>query len=354
MLPDQEEVLTLFGTDRAMRKHDWVNILRGLVARLLFTGHVVICAKQYSQVLCDTKAWFMLILLAIIYAEFILLIVLRRGKEWKWFLLSILCYLLTVVPTLWILEIRSLKILVDGMNNNSCGNDSKISNETSTILGLQMTHQEWSVTLQQILLFVLIIGRWILPRGPVTSDQISQLLLIQIGIGADILEFSTEGLRLPEVQAQSSVVYVILAVWTASLFQFTLCLTLRKRRKPRANVKGFQKFKSFAGMCCATEVWSIVVTSSLQDGPFLLVRIYLISIQETQNQLLIFFMLKNILVLLLQCYRLWVLLNRRLDMRRSQRIAVKLGKVRHGVGDVGTLDSRNNGTLRPGIMDTKV
>lgn len=51
------------------------------------------------------------------------------------------------------------------------------------------------MALQQQLIFVLILGRWMLPKGKLTRDQLSQLLLVYIGIAADILEFSTEGLK---------------------------------------------------------------------------------------------------------------------------------------------------------------
>ena len=47
------------------------------------------------------------------------------------------------------------------------------------------------LTLHQVLLFVLVIGRWLLPKGDITRDQLSQLLLVFIGVGADILEFVT-------------------------------------------------------------------------------------------------------------------------------------------------------------------
>lgn len=43
--------------------------------------------------------------------------------------------------------------------------------------------------LEQMLLLVLILGRWLLPKGKLTHDQLSQLLLVYIGTAADIVEF---------------------------------------------------------------------------------------------------------------------------------------------------------------------
>ena len=38
-------------------------------------------------------------------------------------------------------------------------------------------------------MLILIIGRWLLPKGDLTREQLSQLLLVYIGTAADIIEF---------------------------------------------------------------------------------------------------------------------------------------------------------------------
>ena len=51
------------------------------------------------------------------------------------------------------------------------------------------------MALHQILLILLIVGKWLLPLGGgVTRDELSQLLLTLIGTAADILEFTSETL----------------------------------------------------------------------------------------------------------------------------------------------------------------
>lgn len=54
---------------------------------------------------------------------------------------------------------------------------------------LKLTSDQWIRMLEQMLLLVLILGRWLLPRGKLTHDQLSQLLLVYIGTAADIVEF---------------------------------------------------------------------------------------------------------------------------------------------------------------------
>lgn len=54
---------------------------------------------------------------------------------------------------------------------------------------------DWILVLHQILLILLIVGKWLLPvGGGVTRDKLAQLLLCFVGTAADILEFTTETL----------------------------------------------------------------------------------------------------------------------------------------------------------------
>lgn len=52
---------------------------------------------------------------------------------------------------------------------------------------------DWILALHQIVLILLIVGKWLLPLGSgVTREELSQLLLIFVGTAADILEFVSE------------------------------------------------------------------------------------------------------------------------------------------------------------------
>lgn len=113
---------------------------------------------------------------------------------------------------------------------------------------------DWILALHQILLILLIVGKWLLPLGGgVTRDELSQLLLIFVGTAADILEFTSETLSdikwrffrlfvpfehesetfvlkpififhaLPR-ESSPQLVHIILAVWTWSMLQFPLHL----------------------------------------------------------------------------------------------------------------------------------
>lgn len=214
------------------------------------------------------------------------------------------------------------------------------------------------------MVLVLIVGRWILPKGQISRDELSQLLLVYIGMAADIIE-TLDVLELKEVQTNDSLVLVILSLWSWSLLQFTIVMTAKKRRLTREeriqllkqaerkervfNRAIFKRFHGIVGMaisnkrltneslrslqthpsviipvrpedevneeeeikpkcvCLESEVWAIVTTMLLQDGPFLILRLILIFHFRVVSQFNIFFVCKNSLVLCLQTYRLIVL-----------------------------------------------
>lgn len=64
------------------------------------------------------------------------------------------------------------------------------------------------------------------------------------------------------------------------------------------------------------DLWNIGISVFIQDGPFLIVRLILMTYFEVISQMLVFFAVKNFLVVMLHLYRLVVLA---LDVRASLR-----------------------------------
>jgi hypothetical protein len=56
-----------------------------------------------------------------------------------------------------------------------------------------------------------------------------------------------------------------------------------------------------------TDIWSMVESLFVQDGPFLVVRLTLILYFQVIHQMLIFFAIKNFLVVILNFYRLFAI-----------------------------------------------
>ena len=120
-------------------------------------------------------------------------------------------------------------------------------------------------------------------------------------MAADILDFITEAIEDTKVKCNEdrTLLAIVLIVFSLSLFQFALGLNMFIYKKNSNEV--------------GEEVWSILVTIFLQDMPFLTIRLYLLTTSddwmETLNDAFNrqFFAVKNVLVLLLQMYRLCIL-----------------------------------------------
>lgn len=74
----------------------------------------------------------------------------------------------------------------------------------------------------------------------------------------------------------------------------------------------------------STDIWSIVEVLFIQDGPFLVVRLTVMTYYEVFHQMLVFFAIKNFLVIILNLYRLFVLCQ---DFRPSSSRTVHSGAV---------------------------
>lgn len=66
----------------------------------------------------------------------------------------------------------------------------------------------------------------------------------------------------------------------------------------------------------STDMWSIAEALFIQDGPFLVVRLTVMTYYKVFHQMLVFFSIKNFLVVILTLYRLAVLCQ---DSRRPQQ-----------------------------------
>lgn len=71
----------------------------------------------------------------------------------------------------------------------------------------------------------------------------------------------------------------------------------------------------------SADLWNIGISVFIQDGPFLVVRVILMTYFSVINQMLVFFAVKNFLVVMLHLYRLVVLaLGVRASLRRQPEV----------------------------------
>lgn len=176
---------------------------------------------------------------------------------------------------------------------------------------MELDPENWVAGLEQTMLIVLVLGRWLMPMGDMSRDQLSQLLMVYVGLGADILDiFDT--FKEPEVRTNRMVIIIGLALFSWALMQFPLVLTQTQPRKCEPPLEPSSGLSCCSGApptltsCCSSEVWSLLLTVGLQDGPFLVYRLYLMVQEQVLNQLMIFFTCKNILIVVLELYRIFV------------------------------------------------
>uniref|UniRef100_A0A673I077 Transmembrane protein 26-like n=1 Tax=Sinocyclocheilus rhinocerous TaxID=307959 RepID=A0A673I077_9TELE len=277
-----------------------VKFVCAIITRTLFILISLIGVWRVKTVKNDNMYWLLTVLYLPLVVEMIITLKRRKGKDYKWFSPATLLFLISIIPSIWILELH---------HQENKASDPQVLFYIP-ILSHMLTSvcpNDWILGLHQVLLILLILGKWLLPLGGVTRDELSQLLLIFVGTAADILEFTSE--TLSDVKENNhQLVYVILAVWTWSMLQFPLHLAVVTSRPQNSD-----EHKDGHGCCNlvfsrhSTDIWNIVESLFIQDGPFLVVRLIVMIYFDVFHQMLVFFAIKNFLVVVLNLYRLIVI-----------------------------------------------
>ncbi|CAK6436332.1 unnamed protein product [Pipistrellus nathusii] len=312
-------------------------LLNALVTRLLFFLHSLIGVWRVAVVKKEPRYWLLALLNLLLFLETALTLKIKRGRGYKWFSPAIFVYLINIVPSLWILEVQHGNQYCGSQSEELSQNASSKEDFNQTLMSSEDAHggdslietakvfvnnlstvceKDWTLGLHQTFLLMLIIGRWLLPiGGTITRDQLSELLLLFVGTAADILEFTSETLAEKTVRNNPGLVYGILCVWTWSMLQFPLDLAVHHVASPLSlRARGFP---SLFFCQYSADLWNIGISVFIQDGPFLIVRVVLMAYFKVFNQMLVFFAVKNFLVVMLHLYRLVVLaLGARASLRR--------------------------------------
>ena len=82
-------------------------------------------------------------------------------------------------------------------------------------------------------MFIIILGRWIVPKGNISHSTLSQLLLVYLSLASDILDLLTL-FNEEEIQLSLPMVHLVLTVFSLCMFQFALNLTATRGRSFRA------------------------------------------------------------------------------------------------------------------------
>ncbi|XP_029962547.1 transmembrane protein 26-like [Salarias fasciatus] len=291
-----------------------VNFVCAIITRAFFILVALTGVWRVTWVKQDPKYWFLTFLFLPLIAEMIITLKNRKGKGYKWFSPAIFLFLISIIPSIWILELHHQKEKFSEQET-MCGL-SVFLPDIDQVLS-SVCSKDWILALHQILLILLIVGKWLLPLGGgLTKDELSQLLLIFVGTAADILEFTSE--TLSDVQEFiPELVYTILAVWTWSMLQFPLHLSV-VNSKPDSEKEDEDSPEVSLWAKHSTDIWSVVEALFIQNGPFLVVRLTVMIYFKLFGQMLVFFAIKNFLVVILSLYRLIIVCY---NFRQSRRVA---------------------------------
>ncbi|XP_016400685.1 transmembrane protein 26-like [Sinocyclocheilus rhinocerous] len=298
-----------------------VKFVCAIITRSFFILVSLIGVWRVKTVKNDNMYWLLTVLYLPLVVEMIITLKRRKGKDYKWFSPAILFFLISIIPSIWLLELHHQENKasdpqcrkLDSWDNvkSILPTNGTMGEETLKHLERMLTSvcpNDWILGLHQVLLILLILGKWLLPLGGgVTRDELSQLLLIFVGTAADILEFTSE--TLSDVKENNNqLVYIILAMWTWSMLQFPFHLAVVTSRPQNSDEpKGGNGCCNLVLSRHSTDIWNIVESLFIQDGPFLVVRLIVMIYFDVFHQMLVFFAIKNFLVVVLNLYRLIVI-----------------------------------------------
>ncbi|XP_019623340.1 PREDICTED: transmembrane protein 26-like isoform X2 [Branchiostoma belcheri] len=288
---------------------------RTILARLLFSCTVGICYMQVFVMVTDPPlhlSWPIVLGAALILVE--MCVALYRGKEdWKWFSPAVFLYLASTIPSVWLLEMTLHRERVQLRENATSQHQETIRVGE---LSLEVNGEDWVRALEQVIFLTLILGRWVMPRSALSRDQLSELLLVYVTAGADILELFSL-LDEDNIKYKEIYIYPILGLFTLGMVQFPIMFTsfhdkpLPKLIKNNSvspvedpNAKSTNRLNNNCCGCCTKEVIGIFMTLLMQDGPFLALRLYFMIQERIFHNLMVFFVGKNFVVIVLQIYRL--------------------------------------------------
>ncbi|XP_037870119.1 transmembrane protein 26 [Bombyx mori] len=295
--------------------------IKAVITRLVFACHGIMAIWQVT-LFKGSLYWYLAAPILLLIFEGVFTLTIKENQEWKWFCPSVFIYLGLVVPAIWLLELHKVDLRLQKKSINA----TFIETEFPIPGGKKISTDMWVTVIEQFLMLTLIVGRWLLPKGDLTRDQLSQLLLVYIGTAADIIEFF-DSFKDEKVASEKLLVLLTLGIWSWSLVQFTVVLTATKSRKSRG--AGNRSDMNSRACCCTIEVCAIMMNIALQDAPFLVFRLLIICYYKIINYMNIFFTCKNTLVILLQMYRLYVLHLEIVDDNNGGSVYRKSGRQHH-------------------------
>ncbi|XP_015192385.1 transmembrane protein 26-like [Lepisosteus oculatus] len=284
----------------------WTTFL-DILSRTLFAVHGGMLVWCVVSVKRDPFYWVLLLGVLFLVVEMIVTWKFTTHGWWKWFSPMVFLYLCTVIPSIWILELQTLQ--------------SYSSSNTTTEMYGKEKHEQ-ILHLRQTLPFVLVLGRWIMPKGEMSRDDLSNILTNFLSLGADILELS-EVFKDKEVRSHYKLLVIGLSLFSLALMQFPLVITKIQlpvtHPAPKHLLKRVRDHSVEEG---CNKILGLLINVVMQDAPFLVYRLYLITKLGVYDDTIIYFTCKNIVMILIDVYTILVIVCGKGVLRQNRSTPV--------------------------------
>ena len=130
--------------------------------------------------------------------------------------ISCLYHKRTIRPYFVTYRLRCIKCRC--LRSDLCLRPAPQEDEAAKYTAISMNNDDWLLMLEQALLVVVIFGRWLLPKGDLTRDQLSSLLLVYLGTASDITDFFS-ALNEKTILPYPSLIIIVLVTWAWSIMQ---------------------------------------------------------------------------------------------------------------------------------------
>ncbi|XP_033739731.1 transmembrane protein 26-like [Pecten maximus] len=344
------------------------SIIQAVIVRAILAVHSFLTVWRTADVKNNDLYWLLGLTNILLLLELFIRVVKHEGQEGKWFSPCLFIFLVSTVPAIWFLELDRLDRYDSVVNS---GNVSAKQEELSSISGvsvpIKLEADTWISVLEQGLLFLFIVGRWMLPRGKVTRDQLSQLLFVYLGIASDIMELFVI-FEEPVIREDRILTYATLGVWSVSLLQFTLTLTATKNARKGRGVAiapedaPIKDNRSLCSRIFQSEIWSLMVSISIMDLPFVTIRLYALVRYRILTYGILFFTFKNLLMIFLLIYRMIIVCynmshdNKDDDVTDDDTLILRRSKVdvySRPPGDKASVITEGDSPIKRGQFPTK-
>ncbi|KAJ8319048.1 LOW QUALITY PROTEIN: hypothetical protein KUTeg_004139 [Tegillarca granosa] len=299
-------------------KFSIIHGIQSVTVRVVLIIHSLLTTWRAADIKKDNIYWCIGLGNILLVLEGLFTLRFKKGQEGKWFCPCFLLYLCSTLPSIWILEVDRLdrydSTIAD--TNLTAIQEETLSTIKGVTLPIALTADTWIQLLEQSMMFFLIIGRWLLPRGELTRNELSQLLFVYLGTGSDILELFIV-FEESEVRQDRLLSYIVLIVWSVSLMQFTFVITATKSpRRPRVfltkdpelpqtNNDSILKENSCLDVSvCYRSLGTNIIHRDYRHSFFIL---YILIARRILSYGILFFACKNLIVIGVVIYRIVVI-----------------------------------------------